>query len=125
VLGYSPEEVSKVPIASLRNARLSTVSAAGTPHGSSAQVNFVLYLAVFALIFVVQPTAWMLVAALTLAVAALVIIVTGVVMLGLYQPMQIVAIDESRVIALLKGAVPVLAGVATLVVTVLKLAGGS
>ena len=175
--GYSPEEASKLPIASLRSARLITVSATGTPHGLSARVSIsrsepaleaaisglsdvaddlaadiaqrvkdaaglgrwnpvsgeklgalsgflVLYLAAYAQIFVVQPTGWLLIAALTLAVVV-VGVVMGVVMLGLYPPMQIVAGDQSRVIAMLKGAVPVLAGVATLVVTVLKLAGGS
>ena len=175
--GYSPEEASKLPIASLRNARQITVSATGTPPGPSARVSIsrsepaleaaisglsdvaddlaediaqrvkdaaglgrwnpvsgeklgalsgllVLYLAAFALIFVVQPTGWLLIAALTLAVVV-VGFVMSVVMIGLYPPMQIVAGDQSRVIALLKGAVPVLAGVATVVVTVLKLAGGS
>ena len=37
--GYSPEEASKLPIASLRNARLITVSATGTPPGPSARVS--------------------------------------------------------------------------------------
>jgi hypothetical protein len=175
---YTPEEASKLPIASLRNARLITVSATGTPPGPSARVSisrsepaleasisglsdvaddvaediaqrvkdaaglgrwnpvsgdklamlagsFAFYLAVFALIFVVQPTGWVLMAALTLAVAGVLFVVMGVVMLSLYPPMQIVVVDQSRVISLLKGAVPVLAGVATLVVTVLKLTGGN
>jgi hypothetical protein len=176
--GYSPEEVSELPVASLRNARLITVTAAGTPNGPSARVTisrsepaleasisglsdiaddaaddisqrvkdaaglgrwnpvsgerlgalagfFVLYLGAFALIFVVRPTGWVLIVALTLAVAAVAIVIMGMVMLRLYPPMQIVAVDESPVVSLLKGAVPVLGGVASLVVTVLKLAGGS
>ncbi len=67
----------------------------------------------------------MLISALTLIVVVVLIVVFSVVMLALYPPMQIVAVDQSRVISLLKGAVLVLAGVATLVVTMLKLADGS
>ena len=81
--------------------------------------------AAFALLFVVQPTGWVLISALTLIVVVVLIVVFSVVMLALYPPMQIVAVDQSRVISLLKGAVLVLAGVATLVVTMLKLADGS